>query len=155
MLQRIQTVYLIGGALLTFLLFAPFFPLASVEGNLNDPPGEGVTMLSDGIFEVADHWLMIILTVTAGLMALAAVFQFKHRGRQIVWTRLVLISQMLFLVLASVLFYQEYVQLDASAFRFEIGYGVLLCVLVIVCCGLAIRAIRRDDRLVRSMDRLR
>ena len=91
----------------------------------------------------------------AGVLALISIFQFRKRLRQMSMARLVIVANILILFLAGFFFYQDYTRLEDGAYLFEVEYGAIAPILAILFCILALRYIRKDERLVRSMDRLR
>ena len=112
-------------------------------------------MLDDGIFHVTDHIILLVLVGLTSLLALIDIFQFRNRQRQVALARGVLVGFILILLLAGLFFYQDYSKLTQGVYLFEIGFGGLAPLVGIVCMILAIRAIDKDDKLIRSMDRLR
>ncbi|MBP6185081.1 MAG: DUF4293 domain-containing protein [Saprospiraceae bacterium] len=155
MLQRIQTIFLLLASAATSALLMNPMELASVEGDLTALQAQPQHMLDDGIFHVTDHLLLLMLVGLGIALSLIAIFQFRRRTRQITIVRFALIANLLILLLSAMFFYQDYSNLTTGTYLFEIGYGVLAPIVSIILCALAIRYIRKDDSLVRSMDRLR
>ncbi len=92
--------------------------------------------------------------VPAGLSAILAgvtIFQFSDRQRQFVLNRLNLLLQ---LILLGFFVYRS-LSLSGGAEAPEKGIGMLGPVLSIVLLVLANRAIKKDEDLVKSVDRLR
>jgi hypothetical protein len=156
MLQRIQTLFLGMVAVTTIILF--FVPAASFLSEFHylklylyaikdmTPQSE----LQFGIMTV-----LPLLLVNAGvfLAVVAAVFNYKNRITQIKTVRFALLLSML-LMLGILLFYPNLVskKLDISA---EYEIGAYIPILNLLFLLLANRYIRKDERLVRSADRLR
>ena len=136
MIQRIQSIYLFIVALLAGLL--PFLlPLWS--GN-------------DGaeIFAQNELWISIAFYASAAL-ALIAIFLFKNRQNQFVVNRL---NMILNLFLLGFFVYRS-LNLSGEVSTSEKGIGMLIPVFSIVFLVLANRAIKKDENLVKSVDRLR
>ncbi len=129
--------------------------LASVDGDLTLLKSQSQSMLDDGIFHITDHLMLLILVGLTSLLCLISIFQFKNRTRQLSLARLGLIGFLLLMILAGFFFYQDYSLLSQGVYLFEVGYGALSPVLGILFIILAMRAIRKDEKLIRSMDRLR
>ena len=137
MLQRIQTVYLILAAIVSGAL--PFvFPLWK---------------LSNG----KDFWFMqsmlyVTLFGLATSLALLSIFTYKKRQQQFVMNRLNIILNLILLGL----FVYRSLNLSGEALTVsEKGIGMFLPIVSIVLLVLANKAIKKDEDLVKSVDRLR
>ncbi len=136
MIQRIQTVYLIIVALVSGIL--PFF----------------VNLWSDlqGNEIYANNEVLIsIVFYVIGALALWAIFLFKNRKNQFVVNRLNLILNLFLLGF----FVYRSLNLSGETTVSEKGIGMLIPVFSIVFLALANRAIKKDEDLVKSVDRLR
>ena len=135
MLQRIQTLYIILAALcsgcLSFLL-----PLWTVA--------------AESYFAV-DFIEYTALFVVSALLSVVAVFQFKSRQNQFVLGRLNIILNLILLGL----FVYRLLNLPGALEDAEKGIGLFLPVISIVLLVLANKAIKKDEALVKSVDRLR
>ena len=136
MIQRIQTLYLAIVALLSAIL--PFFV------NL------WVTSENKEIFAKNDILISIVFYVVA-ILAIVAVFLFKKRQNQFVVNRL---NMILNLFLLGFFVYRS-LNLSGETAVSEKGIGMLIPVFSIVFLVLANRAIKKDEDLVKSVDRLR
>jgi hypothetical protein len=136
MIQRIQTVYLILVALVTGGL--PFYVSlwTETEGN----PVYAANMM----------WLQVVFLVSSAL-ALMTVFLFKNRKNQFVLNRLNIILNLFLLGF----FVYRSLSLSGETSVSEKGIGMLIPVFSIVFLVLANRAIKKDEDLVKSVDRLR
>ena len=158
MIQRIQTVYLSLAFVAIALLFA--FPLAnffsetgayvfSVTGLKNMVPGE-VDAFKPVLF-------LPIIIVAAGiaLIALYTIFQYKNRLFQIKLTN---IGVLLAIALIMGIFFLYIPMIEkkiAIVPDYSKAFGIYLPLVALVFLVMANRAIKRDDKLVRSADRLR
>lgn len=88
--------------------------------------------------------------VSAGL-ALVSLFLFKKRNTQIVINRLNIILN--FLLLGLIVY--QLLTLSGETSVSEKGIGLFLPLVVVVLLSLATKAILKDERLVKSADRLR
>ncbi|RXG22616.1 putative protein DUF4293 [Leeuwenhoekiella aequorea] len=136
MIQRIQSIYLFLAALVSAgLLFAiPVYTTA--EGNL--------------VYAV-DKLELVGLFFGSALLSLITIFFFKNRKLQFVLGRLNIILNF---ILLGVLVYQSQI-LSGGAAAPEKGIGMLIPIISIVFIALANKAIKRDEDLVKSVDRLR
>ena len=136
MIQRIQTLYLALVALVAAIL--PFFvPLWSTES------GSG--------FFAKDNLMIAVLFYGISILAVIAIFLYKKRQNQFVVNRL---NMILNLFLLGFFVYRS-LNLSGETAVSEKGIGMLIPVFSIVFLVLANRAIKKDEDLVKSVDRLR
>lgn len=145
MIQRIQSLLLLLASGAFFSEFA--FPFA-----YSDVAGSG--FLSDQEFTIQDHPVLLIIAILGGVITLAAIFQFRNRSRQMVMSRLSIVLGILLPLVAFLLVYME-PDVQGELAIYNVGVGLYLPLIAIVCSILAIRFIKKDDKLVKSMDRLR
>jgi len=147
MIQRIQTVFILVAGLLVGSLFAVKFADLSVNEELH-------TFTAFGIFKgetlVFDGLPIMILIGIIALIHLVIIFMYKKRIRQI---RMLAFTIVLLLGLFGMFFYFTYAGFDGAivAFKAPITFPIV----AIILDYLAIRAIGKDEALVRSMDRIR
>jgi hypothetical protein len=137
MIQRIQTLYMILSAAITAGLPFVFFLWKEVG---NDTP----------IFFTSSNLYMILFGLIS-LITLISVFIFKKRQMQFVLNRLSMIFNFILLGF----FVYRTLSLSGEAEVSEKGIGVFLPAISIVLLVLANRAIKKDEDLVKSVDRLR
>lgn len=157
MIQRIQSIFLLFSALSFGSLFAQFMAFSDVQvikgGNT---VLEGSALFADKVYNIWDNYLLLGLTILGLLLSLIAIFMFSDRTRQMLISRFAFICSILILIMAALLFIIDYRALPARAeLLFDIEYGVLAPIAALVFLALALRFIKKDDKLVRSMDRLR
>ncbi|UCE92931.1 MAG: DUF4293 domain-containing protein [Flavobacteriaceae bacterium] len=144
MLQRIQTVYLLLAVLLSggLAFFVPFWS-----------DGEGMPLGLSDMINGGDNLLLTVplLFIVSGILSLMTLFLYKNRLRQIVFNRLNIVIN--FILLGIVVYYL--LMLPGEANVSEKGIGVIIPLVVIVFLALANKAIIKDDKLVKSVDRLR
>ncbi len=137
------------------LLFLPAMSFITIPfGDLSAIQKTEQAMLGDAVFEVTDHVVLLILTVVCIGLALAALFLFKNRPLQIKLGRFLVIGIVLVVLLSVLLFYMDYKVLAAGT-EVSVEYGYLLPIAALIVTVLAIRYIGKDEKLVRSADRLR
>ncbi len=150
MIQRIQSVYLLLVAIL--LVVALCIPVGSYlcpNGFEAGFTNLGVRM-EDG--RLLSSWGMFALLLFSAIVALGTIFLFRNRVLQI---RMTIFNSLLLLgyYLAFVAFLFVFrSRLDAS---FHLSWGLCLPFVSLVLNYLAIRAIGKDEVLVRAADRLR
>ncbi|WP_461534368.1 DUF4293 domain-containing protein [Sinomicrobium sp.] len=136
MLQRIQSIYL----LVVFLVNAVLPFVIYLWKDVNGEPVYASEIL----------WVLILFVVIV-LLALVSIFAFKNRKNQFVLNRL---NMILNLILLGVFAYWS-LNLSGETVVSEKGIGIFLPVISIVFLVLANKAIKRDEDLVKSVDRLR
>ncbi|MFY0630690.1 MAG: DUF4293 domain-containing protein [Flavobacteriaceae bacterium] len=145
MIQRIQSVYLLLVAILSMgIIFAfELWTTSGVKVFASD------LLSSDSIL----NKLVPVLFVLSGLVALYAIFQFKNRKLQFVLGRLVILIN---LFLLGILIYLSLnLPGEGTEVTSEKGIGMFIPTVVILVSVLATKAIKKDEDLVKSVDRLR
>ena len=136
MIQRIQSFYLLIVAILAGIL--PFF--------------FNLWINIDGVEVFADHEMIIsIAFYIITVLAIWSIVQFKNRKTQFVINRLNMILNVFLLGF----FVYRSLNLSGEALVSEKGIGMLIPVFSIIFLVLANRAIKKDEDLVKSVDRLR
>jgi len=148
MIQRIQTLYLLAtGVLMSIALFFPLLVLQSggivYEMNALHLSGQEDAVSTIGLF---------IVGVLSALTALITIFVYKKRALQVKFTRLSTILTLAFIAYAIYLGFDFSSQLNA---QWHPGIISALPVVSVILNCLAIKGIKADEALVRSLDRLR
>lgn len=136
MIQRIQTIYLVVSAIIMGALFMWFPVVLGEDGSI--------------IMERNEPLVFGLIFVSIAL-AIISILSFKKRQLQFVLNRLNIISDF---VLLGVFVYRL-LTLSGETIVSEKGIGVLFPIISIVFLVLANKAIKRDEDLVKSVDRLR
>ncbi len=144
MIQRIQSIWLFLGGLCFLAQWLPNIIIASTRA-------EGPGVFADLVFYTQESFVLLLGAGVAGLLVLIAVFLYKERIMQILITAVASLIQMLLGI--GVPFYQ--INHAGKMDQFTPGAGLWLTALGLMFCWLATRAIRKDENLVKSMDRLR
>ncbi|QNA45642.1 DUF4293 domain-containing protein [Lacibacter sediminis] len=135
MIQRIQTIWLLLAAAASFATLK----LSFYSGNKDNNLFEELTGSS--------HFLLMILSVAVGLLALITIFLYKNRKLQI---RLSLLGIVLQLVALAVYFQQTKTYVQGSFTLTSVISFVIPIFFILAWLG-----IRKDEKLIKSMDRLR
>ena len=136
MIQRIQSIYLIIAAGISAgLIFV--FPLWTTTSEIQ--------------FFAINELLYLSLFLGSAALALISIFIFKNRKLQFVLGRLNIILNFILLGL----FVYRSLNLSGETDVSEKGIGILLPIFSIVFLVLANKAIKKDEDLVKSVDRLR
>lgn len=136
MIQRIQTVYLFLAFAATGILML-FVPLWT-------------TSAGKSFFFMQDQLYTVLLGLTT-MLSIISIMSFKKRQNQFVLNRLNIILNLILLGL----FVYRSLNLSGEAEVSEKGIGMFLPIVAIVLLVLANKAIKKDEDLVKSVDRLR
>lgn len=146
MIQRIQSVWLFLAALVSAGLF--YFNLHQAD------------VMKDGAMVTeklgaSNHVLLMFFTVALITLPLVAIFLFKDRKKQKRLALLAIIAHIGFIAAAVMLIGNINNSTPPPVDSTYLPIGMVLPVIAIVLIILAIRGINKDDRLIRSQDRLR
>ncbi|EAR00042.1 DUF4293 domain-containing protein [Maribacter sp. HTCC2170] len=136
MIQRVQSIFLLVVACISALLPIWLNLWKNADGN--------------EVFAQTEMGTMIAFYSSA-VLAIVAIFLFKKRQNQFVVNRL---NMILNLFLLGFFVYRS-LNLSGETLVSEKGIGMLIPVFSIVFLVLANRAIKKDEDLVKSVDRLR
>nr|WP_294789254.1 DUF4293 domain-containing protein [uncultured Flavobacterium sp.] len=136
MIQRIQTVYIFLAFAATGILMF-FVPLWT-------------TAAGKPFYSMQDQLYTIILGLTT-MLSIISIISFKKRQNQFVLNRLNIILNLILLGL----FVYRSLNLSGETEVSEKGIGMFLPIVAIVLLVLANKAIKKDEDLVKSVDRLR
>lgn len=136
MIQRIQTIYL----LISFIVSAVlpfFFPIWILDENTS--------------LYFTDSTFSMVFFGCISLLSLISIFSFKKRQNQFVLNRLNIILNFILLGF----FVYRTLNFPGETEVSENGIGIILPAISIVALVLANKAIKKDEDLVKSVDRLR
>lgn len=135
MVQRIQSIFLFLVAL-----------VAGVFSNIFNLWKDGTEWM-----QAHDYNLILALFISSGILALLTIFFFENRKRQLL---LNIINIFMNIVLVGLLVYRLFT-LPGDGIESEKGIGLFLPLLSIILLWLANRFIIKDEKLVKSVDRIR
>lgn len=148
MLQRIQTLFLLGVVIITVLImYLPIYELVKEPAFANEP-----SAVSADQFTVLNNAILAIINGAIGLLAFVAIFLFKNRNIQIRASNLALLIDCIFIGL---LFFSADTMSSTMRMRVHYLYGSYLPIINAIFLFLAVRFVKRDEELIRSADRLR
>lgn len=137
MIQRIQSIWLLLAAVFAFLTFKlPFYQGAVIQMTNAKPEVDAQSTI----------WLTIVAALT-GALAFINIFLFNNRKLQL---RICVFGILLTIVLIALCF--------VEMTKFASGSLALSCIIyfaIIAFYILALNGIRKDEKLIKSMDRLR
>lgn len=153
MIQRIQSVYLFIAFLLMSLLFLKSIVLMKISGTIPEQQ-EMLLYFHDQILDIYDHGILIAFTALTAVLSLITIFLYRKRDLQILLTRGSMLIALLLLIFIIYLTYSDLKPIYGSI-RVTPAAGLFLPFVSIIFLILAAQGIKKDNKLVRSMDRLR
>ena len=162
MIQRIQTVYLLIITVLGVLILC--FPIIGVCS-----PDVGLSKIYAFDFlkclcvGIGGLWgkFLAIMAILIPVVALFAIFMFKKRSLQVLLSVAIIFLVVLFYLFGIMFFVTAYRQISQTVQEvngcLNINFSLIffLHIINLVLSILTIRAIRRDEKLVKSLDRIR
>lgn len=155
MIQRIQSVFLFLAVVFAGLLFV--CPIASFDyGNdLMTLTILGVENQHDAVyFSNAYTLFLLVITILMVIVPLFTIFKFKNRGLQLKLSSLTVFLNAIFCGLVF-LYYASDIQKTIASENITYLFGAYIPLIDMVLSVLAMRWIKKDIELVRSVDRLR
>ena len=137
MIQRIQTVYLILTFIATSVLML-FIPLWTLKGG--------------ALFYFNQDPIYNVIVGLSTMLTIVSIISYKKRQNQFVMNRLNIILN---LILLGLFVYRSLNLSGETLSVSEKGIGMFLPIVAIVLLVLANKAIKKDEDLVKSVDRLR
>ena len=154
MIQRIQTLYLLLAELLIVtLLFLPFGEIAGKDGILFVLGITGLVAESGASGAMIQNPWPIAVVVALNLILLASiVLKFKNRLQQI---KLSYVSILLLLGQSAIIYFYIWQASQILGGSYAIKISTYFPLIAIILVYLAIKGISQDEKLVKSIDRIR
>ena len=138
MIQRRQTLWLLLATIAAILSF--LFPFVTGKEAIKN-------MQADKVIDAASDFFLLILTGGSIILSTVTIFLFKDRKMQI---RLCLLG-----LLLSVVIIVRYIMLMNKLTNTTLALYAILPFVFLASYFLAFRDIRKDEKLVKSLDKLR
>ena len=139
MIQRIQSVWLLLASVCAFLTFRLSFYFGQKTGATANEPLEPLNATST--------ILLIVLAAATGLGAFIAIFLYKDRKAQLRVT----VAAIILSILSLVVYYTQTKNYTDG----KLTLSSIISILIPIILFLAARGIWKDQKLVKSLDRLR
>lgn len=157
MIQRIQSVWLfLAAAVMLALFMFPYLQFSDTFGLAAALKVTGEYGSVDGISVRHQFYIFqTIATVALAIFPLYIIFLYKSRKKQI---SLIYLHAVLVVIFGAWMYFNANSTLALHNQQFtagNIGVGFFLLPIMLIFLLLAVRAIRKDEKLVRSADRLR
>mgnify|MGYP000117878023 FL=1 len=143
MIQRLQSIYLLLASIVSGGLIFVF--------NLWNTIKEKIFVVDLFLEEAFTFKIIPLMFFASAILSLIALFLFKNRKLQFVIGRVIILIN---LFLLGLLIYLS-LNLSGETVVSEKGIGMFLPILVVLLIVLANKAIKKDEDLVKSVDRLR
>ncbi len=158
MIQRVQSVYLAIASIALIVLF--FLPVASYlsDFSYNKLYITHLVSLTPGVDPVMSGMQLMPLGIFNGIIILVTLLSIFVYKKRILQSKMVKLSILMTVILISLIFfvYSPMVsRLTGAEANYSDGYGLYLILIAFLMLVLANRGIMKDEKLVRSADRLR
>lgn len=144
MIQRIQSIYLLAATILSgglIFSFKLWIDSAQKDFFVLDAFNSGEVLLI----------VMAVSFIVSAILTFTSIFQYKKRQLQFVLGRLTILIN--FIIIGILVYYSQ--NLSGEITVSEKGIGLLIPIATIVLVALANKSIKKDEELVKSVDRLR
>ncbi|NDV97010.1 DUF4293 family protein [Dysgonomonas sp. 521] len=153
MIQRIQTIFL----LLTAILMGGTFRLPSLKISSEGLKFASISFDSFGMFDAATDyptWGVAVFAVLSAILAFVNIFLYKKRKLQI---NLGLLTALLIVVyfVTAMVYLNTFLSKISAEYTLNLQLGIILPVAALIFDFLAVSRIRKDEKLVRSLNRIR
>lgn len=164
MIQRIQTLFLLGVAVLMGMTNAYYIwgeksaddsrvvTLTTLKMKVVDTAGTLTDLSDDTIIREDATWYIGALTIVAALLAIFSVLQFKNRLNQM---KLGALNALIMAATLGISYYKIYQYEGLIDGQGAISLGFYLPAGAMLMNIIANRFIRKDEKLVKSVDRIR
>ncbi|QNL47714.1 DUF4293 domain-containing protein [Olivibacter sp. SDN3] len=159
MIQRIQTIWLFIASITILSLFLfPYVQFFDVNGIAMALKINGVLDSTGGQNQLNTSFsfiLQTIATIVLGILPLVTIFNYKNRKKQVNLIMFTIILTILFSFWLFITASNAVHAVGRAITLSNIGIGALLVPLYIIFLLLAIKGIRKDNKLIKSAERLR
>ena len=145
MIQRIQTIFLLVCSASFFSLFGLPFATSSIAIP---------QLFSDMTYDINDSPILMALCILGGIISLSAIFLFNNRALQLKMSYVTTVLCILLPLVVVLLVYNEGTTTTQTE-KIDDNIGIYLPLIGLIFSVLSSRYIKKDDNIVKSMDRLR
>lgn len=150
MIQRIQSIYLVlSGVLLISFLFLPLVEISD-ESSVYSVKATGLYNL-DGL-KIMPLYLITTIAIISSISSFLLIFGYKNRKKQMQFCLYHLVLHILLIGIVGYDIYSLWINYGAIVSH---KLSLLIPIISIILIWFARASIKKDDELVRSMDRLR
>ncbi len=154
MIQRLQTIYfLIAALLIGALFFVPFAEIVSAKGEIYRFDLKGfysTDSLNPTI--LIGNLSIVILDVISIILLIVSLIQYKNRSRQILLSRLTIFILLILIALNCLNLWRS---VNFVPGNYQLKIFLVLPLIAIVLIYMAIKAIKKDEKFLKSANRIR
>lgn len=155
MIQRVQTIYLLLSITVCAVLL--YFPMGIIVGESDLTYFINGFAGTDQSEMIEYNYPLIVIFGSILLLQAMAIFDFKNRKRQVIFVQISLV--LLVALVVGIMMLPDFTGLPVPQSEEEVvldlTWNIFLIVIPWILTYLAIRAIKKDDALIRSADRMR
>lgn len=152
MIQRVQSLYLLGALLASIALY--YFPVLCFQSDATELTFYIGEVLDINKLVVLKTYPLIVVLVLVQLLLVFQIFNYRKRIRQIqTGNAVIILCGIFYLTIAAYLFNLINTMSDFKSLSVSIGLFIPLIVIAFVF--MANKHIKKDEDLVRSVDRIR
>lgn len=154
MIQRVQSVYLLIATIFTSVLFfSPFAELFSETANTLQITPLGIVTLEGNPVQAEINMIpLAILTGLIGFISLITIFFYKNRNLQ---ARLCVLNILFLIGLGGLGYFYLHMSSEQLDMNILPLYPVVFPLISLIFTFLARKGIMKDEKLVKSLDRIR
>lgn len=152
MIQRIQTLYLVLALIITGVLFTMDLAQLANETGLFTLTVDGIYSVDETNALVMPAYALMALLITNLLLLFVTIFLYKKRILQI---RLCGMGLALLAGLSGMIFYWGKTASKELGAELSFSWAIVLPIIALVLVFLAMKAIGKDEALIRWIDRIR
>ncbi len=154
MIQRIQTVYfLIAAFLLALLFFVPFAEIVGPNGEIYHIDCGGFYSEDANMHKFLFRSLHVVLLIAISIVfTLLTMFQYKQRSRQIQFSGMIILILLVLTILNGLDLWRGINMVQGS---YSLKIFLVFPLIAIILIYLAIKAIKKDEKLLKSVNRIR
>lgn len=151
MIQRIQSVYwLVVSVLSTLLLMTPLAGFSNQKMSLVFQIASVTNQADGSVFYSV--WPLLVLNILIIVLSVVSILKYKNRKLQI---KLSLANMALLLAFYVLFFVYAEVIKSASGLQLTWNFAIVFPLVSVVMNWLAMRAVKADEALIKSLDRIR
>lgn len=152
MIQRVQSLYLLGALLVSIVLY--YFPVLCFQSGGAELIFYVEKIVDSNNLVVLNTYPLLVVIALSQFLIVFQIFNYKKRIRQMQTGKAVIILSIVFYaIIAAYLINSVGFSADFSSFSLRIWLFIPIVVIVLVL--LANKQIKKDEDLVRSIDRIR
>ena len=149
MIQRIQTIYLLlSVALMVAINWLPLNTFGELDFFTC-----GISTKTEECALAITTYPIAVTVIASSILALIAIFMYKNRMKQVKVVSISIFLDIMFYPIFGA--YMWYTKDLLSNFNYSLSVSLLIPVASIILKFLAVKAIKADEKLVRSADRIR